>query len=662
VKHVSVIAVSVAMAAAVAAGIGRASAPSRIVFTADRLPSLSGEIYRVDPNGQLVDLSNNPFLDSAPLVSPDGQHLAFFSDRSGALSVWESGIDGSGAVQVGPSLAPPFGAGPPGLYPWQSYYVYPLQCPCEPRLAWQPDGDRLALITSPGSGDHQTLFILAAGHEPLPVVVGTSYDNLVAPDWSPDGKVLVAYDGGVVRAFSPDGSALWTVAGARSPWPELWSWSRRGLLALPMLRNRNAYPHLAWRGLRVYDESGHVQFAIRGRISGAPGWSLDGTRLATIIGHRLEVLTATGKRVLSVRIAAPHGCRDVLWASASRVVVGGFDRGFTPPQCNVLSVDLRTGNISSASNLWFETRSADGKVAAFASQSGGQIAVGAAPTAGGAPKTYASFPACGGPLASSLQFVGQTRSLVFVSSCPTPPTDLYSVAPDGTGLQQITTGAKIADPALSPDGTRIAYSGADIPDGGIGIRDSSGGEAEVAPPPAHECHALAGETYSPPDSWPSWSPDGTTILFSRPDCDWQAWLYTVPATGGTPQPLALSGSDPAWGPSQIAYVSGGVWTANPDGTNALQVSTNGTDPAWSADGRLAYLTGNNNTTVVVGATQTQLPFSGVTSLAWSPDGTRFVVTARTTAAGSYDIYTVNTDSSNPTQLTQNYDALGVSSR
>jgi WD40 repeat protein len=112
VKRVSVIAVIVAMAAA--AGPGRASAPLRIVFTADRAPSLSGEIYRLDPNGQLVDLSNSPFQDSAP-VSSDGQHVAFFSDRSGALSVWESGIDGNGAVQVGPPLTPPLASGPAAL-------------------------------------------------------------------------------------------------------------------------------------------------------------------------------------------------------------------------------------------------------------------------------------------------------------------------------------------------------------------------------------------------------------------------------------------------------------------------------------------------------------------------------------------------------------------
>src|SRR5690348_3693490 len=99
----AVLVVAVVLSAAfLSASSGSAAAPSRIVFIADRAPSVSGEIYRLDPNGHLVDLSNGPFQDSGAVVSPDGRRVAFFSDRSGALSVWESGIDGGGLVQIGP--------------------------------------------------------------------------------------------------------------------------------------------------------------------------------------------------------------------------------------------------------------------------------------------------------------------------------------------------------------------------------------------------------------------------------------------------------------------------------------------------------------------------------------------------------------------------------
>ncbi|HEY8774128.1 MAG TPA: hypothetical protein VIM05_06120, partial [Gaiellaceae bacterium] len=65
------------------------------------------------------------------------------------------------------------------------------------------------------------------------------------------------------------------------------------------------------------------------------------------------------------------------------------------------------------------------------------------------------------------------------------------------------------------------------------------------------------------------------------------------------------------------------------------------------------------TTVVVGAQVEKLPFTSVTSLAWSPDGTRFVVTASSTKTAPLDVYTVRTDGTNPVRLTKNYDALGA---
>ena len=82
--------------------------------------------------------------------------------------------------------------------------------------------------------------------------------------------------------------------------------------------------------------------------------------------------------------------------------------------------------------------------------------------------------------------------------------------------------------------------------------------------------------------------------------------------------------------------------------------------AWSADGRLAYLLSSNGTTLVVGSSQVSLPFAQVTSLAWSIDGTRFVVTARKNGAPALDLYTVKTDGSDPVRLTTNYDASGAS--
>jgi Tol biopolymer transport system component len=46
-----------------------------------------------------------------------------------------------------------------------------------------------------------------------------------------------------------------------------------------------------------------------------------------------------------------------------------------------------------------------------------------------------------------------------------------------------------------------------------------------------------------------------------------------------------------------------------------------------------------------------LPFAGVTSLGWSPDGTRFVVAARGAGTAVPDIYTLRTDGTEVRRLT-----------
>jgi hypothetical protein len=60
--------------------------------------------------------------------------------------------------------------------------------------------------------------------------------------------------------------------------------------------------------------------------------------------------------------------------------------------------------------------------------------------------------------------------------------------------------------------------------------------------------------------------------------------------------------------------------------------------------------------VVVGSTQVHLPFVQLTSLAWSPDGTRSVVTAQKTKTASIEVFTVRPDGTEPIQLTTGYNA------
>jgi Tol biopolymer transport system component len=621
-----------------AAGAGAAATPSRIVFSADRAPQLSGVVYRLDPNGHRVALNGaNPYGDSDPLVSPDGKEVAFFSYRGVAAGqaprIFEASIDGTHVTDLTPSLAANAHAG---------------------SIAWQPRGDRLAAITDdPKIGGPDALWILRRGHQPLQVAtVGIPEPIWSPPSWSPDGRVLLEWSAGAWRAFSPNGKGLWK-RGSRN-WGGCCgvSWSSQGLVAITTRHQ-----------LRVYDEGGHRRFeaqAPAGRI-GPPAWSPSGREVGFVAGGVVEVRMSQGRLLLRKRLPTLKANRpnDVVLASDRRLVAG---IPVTGPQ---EGVNVATGKLWTASGLWLGPRSANGKLAVVTPAVGANFAVGVKPVGGGPSTSYGQLPTCedAGPPAQSLQFVGRSRSVVYLSACNALPFNLYTMAPDGTGLHEVTALEPDAtEPALSPDGTQVAYvwTSSTSPSSGSQIRvaNADGTGVRVLASFLTPCYTFIS---------PTWSPDGQTILFAKATSDaagCMSELYTVPAAGGPVRDLGVAGSAPAWGPDRIAYQSDAdeaLTTAEPDGSDPVEAASPGVAHGWtwSPDGRLAYLTDPFGTRVVVGNNGVALPFSEVASLAWSPDGTRFVVTAQQSQQSGRDVYTLSTSGGDPVRLTTGYDASGV---
>jgi Tol biopolymer transport system component len=602
-----------------------ASTPPPIVFAADRAPSLSGEIYRVDPNGHRVDLSRSPYQDTNPVVSSDGKRVAFISDRGGMTGIYEVGVDGRGLVAVARTVR--------GLEPHT------------PDLAWQPHGRSLA-VRFPAT---HRVGILRPGRKPIFVRGGWGYGSW--QPWSLDGRVLLVSAGHELRAVTPQGRPLWHVPVAAPSG----TWSPQGLFAV----SEN-------HGAAVYDEQGRLRFKLRfdpSLTNAGPTWSPDGRNLllSSASGFDFQVSTNAGAVLLRkhLRYAA------LGWAGNDRLVIGYAGRC----GCYAEYMNVHTGRLSPGSSRWFDPLSADGKLAIVTPRSGSSFSLDVAAPEGGAPKRYAHVPGCWDdgvwePALDSPQFVGSTRSVVYASLCYEPFSYVYSITPDGTGLHEIA-GIKpyATQPVLSPDASQVAYSWAKFTGfscGGcaseIRVASSDGTNTRVLANPSMDCAF---------DLSPTWSPDGQTLLFTQETCNTPGELFTVPSAGGQAHDLGIAGTDPAWGPSRIAYVGSsdsdtGLWTANPDGSDPMQVAKKGTDPAWATDGRLAYLL--NPATVVVGSTQVKLPFTSISSLAWSPDGTRFIVTARTKGSPAPDLYTVRTDRTDPMRLTKNYDASGVSWR
>jgi Tol biopolymer transport system component len=105
------------------------------------------------------------------------------------------------------------------------------------------------------------------------------------------------------------------------------------------------------------------------------------------------------------------------------------------------------------------------------------------------------------------------------------------------------------------------------------------------------------------DYWPSFSPDGQTVLFSRTRDGGKSWdLMRIAASGGTAvpffgQPLPVSATRADWGKNGTVAFTGtasddlsGVWIADRDGKNAHRVAISGASnrlfyPSWYPDGK-----------------------------------------------------------------------------
>ncbi len=129
--------------------------------------------------------------------------------------------------------------------------------------------------------------------------------------------------------------------------------------------------------------------------------------------------------------------------------------------------------------------------------------------------------------------------------------DICVVGADGSGLRNLTAdGADNLDPEWSPTGDRIAFSSRRSGQQRIWTIRVDGSDSrmvarDAADPEHQEYH-------------PSWSPDGTQIVFER----WggrqardQADIYIALVKSGTTRPLVVTpGFDglPSWGASQIS--------------------------------------------------------------------------------------------------------------
>jgi WD40-like Beta Propeller Repeat len=214
---------------------------------------------------------------------------------------------------------------------------------------------------------------------------------------------------------------------------------------------------------------------------------------------------------------------------------------------------------------------------------------------------------------------------------------LSLVTPAGDRLGLTTGAVDDAQPAWSPDGTKLAFARIDktaaVDGSAIWVinRDGSNLRKIAAPSPC-----LSRD--------PAWSPDGKKIAFwsSRDHCDEAAadfgdyTLYVYDLLTGVTTALGDATTNraaPAWSPDgkKLAFASDGdggvgfeICVMNADGTGAARItnaSGHDTDPSWSPDGRkIAFRSERNGGGIFVmnadGSSPTML-VGGASHPAWS---------------------------------------------
>jgi Tol biopolymer transport system component len=623
--------------AAVCASGARAS---QIVFAA-QAPLSYGEIYRIAADGTRIDLSKSPAADVAPALSHDGKRVAFVSVRGGHAALYVVGVDGRALRRVSPFL----------------FAVAPNQTPIA-EIAWSPDGHTIAVVT----GAMTTRLYLGTpggGWRTISSKVNGGGADLA---WSRDGRRLAYTTSfGLIDVVTSAGKPVWNVAGL--PGAE---WSATGELAV----SAND------RTIRVYDEQGKTVATFAGQTF---AWSPTGNLIAAADRNRLQVrrIAPSIDKVVasegSLRKSAFGGVVEWVGTGRIRFAAGDGYAGFD------VAHD-RPWKLSAAAATWGSVIAGNTVVLQRRTAPANAVQLVRSALNGGSPRVLQTTASCGDEVPfDALQLTSSGQDVVYQSGCGNPSADLFSIGADGSGLRQITkTPTDERQPALSPDGSSVAYVQQQIAEKCNGCPNSIWTIPAAGGNPL-QLTAPTFDSAMPFDESPSWSPDGSSILFERAGVDGpKSTLFTIAPGGGTVRSLGVIGRAPAWGPKLIAFFDAAspkttIKTLDPLTGAVVTVATAAQNHdfralTWSADGRLAYLgydADGHASIVVADGTVKPLPLSPilpansqVEGVAWSPDEKRFAFSA-TDANGVGEIYTIGVGGTGLMRVTKNAGAVGA---
>lgn len=191
------------------------------------------------------------------------------------------------------------------------------------------------------------------------------------------------------------------------------------------------------------------------------------------------------------------------------------------------------------------------------------------------------------PTTARATFPGANGVIAFAGRAGGGTYDVFLINPDGTGLANITNhAANDRDPAISPDGTQIAF------------RTDRDGNDEIYIMNVDGTSPTRLTNDAAQDFGPAWSPDGTEIVWARQPAGSPPFVHVMNTDGTNDRALARGGGTPQFSPDgqRITFerllnppsdTPRAVLIMNADGTNVRQVtpgSLNGGMADWSPDG------------------------------------------------------------------------------
>jgi len=238
---------------------------------------------------------------------------------------------------------------------------------------------------------------------------------------------------------------------------------------------------------------------------------------------------------------------------------------------------------------------------------------------------------------------------------------------DGANQHKLTSLGTISlTPHWSPDSSRIAFT-CFQPVSGVT-------SAQICMYSLELGKVVSFARFRGTNNSPTWSPDGSQVMFSSSMQGGDPALYVTDTSGNRPKRLTFNsrGADtsPAWNPKTgqlVAFVSdrGGtpqLYLMNSDGTNTQKLDLPDMgyviDPAWSPNGQLLTFSwrrpsGNYDIYIMDAASRQIRELTRDQGRnerpSWAPDGRHIVF--ESTRGGSRQIWTMLADGSDSHQLT-----------